>query len=1321
MNLFSNKLFQLFYVMLFCGSFSFLDAQNNQSLYIDFDNCTAYSNGSNADYSEFAGEMSVPDCGDCPTLNLLGGSLYRENPFTNRHSCTPGVDGGEALCISSLDECTFEEDHSLALRFDLEIMPPSNGAVTFESISFQSKSPEQFDWIDGMSGMNNYPTKYGIRILVDNQEVFRETEIPTNVDWAMQEFQFTGFPGFDINSTTIFSVEILPYCLVDNGASVTAWDIDDLEINVSCQEILGGTIEGGPFEFCVGDGAADMLSPGDITLSGNTGTNSAWVVTDIDGNILGLPPMPSDVDFDGAGSGTCLIWHLSYEDGLMGATMGENAADLEGCFSLSNSIEVIRTIADGGTIEGGPFEFCVGDGVSDMLSPGDISLSGNSGTNSAWVVTDIDGNILALPPMPSDVDFDGAGSGTCLIWHLSYEDGLTGAEMGMNASDLEGCFSLSNPIEVVRNQPSGGTIEGGPFVFCVGDGVADMLSPGDITLSGNSGTNSAWVVTDIDGNILGLPPMPSDVDFDGAEIGTCLIWHLSYEDGLEGAEMGMNASDLEGCFSLSNSIEVIRTIADGGTIEGGPFEFCVGDGVSDMLSPGDITLTGNNGANSAWVVTDIDGNILGLPPMPSDVDFDGAGEGTCLIWHLSYADGLTGAEMGMNAGDLQGCFSLSNPIEVVRNQPEGGVLEGGPFAFCVGDDVEDFITDDELFLSENSGANSAWVITDIDGNILGLPPTPFDVNFDEAGAGTCLIWHLSYADGLTGAEMGMNAGDLQGCFSLSNPIEVVRSQPVGGILEGGPFEFCVGDSVADMLSPGDITLSGNSGSNSVWVVTDSDGNILGLPLMPSVIDFDGAREGTCLIWHLSYEDGIEGAGLGLNAADLEGCFSLSNPIEVIRNHVEGGTLIGSDFEFCVGDGQDDFVRNITLLNAAGENQQWIVTDENGSILGLPGSPSDVNFDQAPAGVCFIWNISYSGTVEGLEMGANASELMGCYDLSNSVSVIRREAGDCADNCLAYGGTIVGGAFEFCVGDGIADHVSNISLLANGGTNSQWIVTDDLGNVLGLPGEIEDVDFDDAPSGICYIWHMSYEFVDGLDAVENLSDLEGCFALSNAIAVVRNSEEDCQNSCEANGGLLSGDNFEFCVGDGEDDFIPAGSITLSGNSATNNAWVITDVQGNILGLPPMPSAVNFEEAGPGVCLIWNISFEDDLEGAEMGMNVLNLTGCYNLSNYITVVRNENGVDCNMIEEQNNFVQSTVTVYPNPVVDEVNVKLENFNEGAIQIELYDIIGNQVHFENRTVQVDDIFRMDVSTLNQGVYTLRIIQNNRIKSKNRIVVTNR
>ncbi|MEM6380051.1 MAG: T9SS type A sorting domain-containing protein, partial [Bacteroidota bacterium] len=161
-------------------------------------------------------------------------------------------------------------------------------------------------------------------------------------------------------------------------------------------------------------------------------------------------------------------------------------------------------------------------------------------------------------------NFEGAGPGTCLIWYLRYDGEITGLQMGANANNLEGCFSLSNEIEVIRTaegdcQANGGELFGGPFEFTVGDGIADMLDPGAITLANSQGS-SQWIVTDDNGVILGLPPMPSAVDFDDAGVGLCLVWHLSFEGEVEGLEVDANIDNITGCISLSNNaVEVIRT------------------------------------------------------------------------------------------------------------------------------------------------------------------------------------------------------------------------------------------------------------------------------------------------------------------------------------------------------------------------------------------------------------------------------------------------------------------------------------------------------------------------------------------------------------------------------------------------------------------------------------------------------------------------------------------------------------------------------------------------------------------------------------------
>ena len=438
-----------------------------------------------------------------------------------------------------------------------------------------------------------------------------------------------------------------------------------------------GEIVGGPFAFCV-DGTPDMVSG--LSLEGDrVGSMSSWVITDDTGKILGLPPTldaVEGVNFDGAGAGTCLIWYLRYEEGLVGLAPDLNANNLQGNFDLSNAVEVVRTKTDGGTLTGGPYYFTV-DGTPDMVSG--IALTGSrSGANSTWMITDESGKILGLPPSLTAVEgvnFDGAGAGTCFIYHVRYEDGIVGLEADGNRDALEGCFDLSNAVKVVRSAaPHAGEIVGGPFAFCV-DGTPDMVS--GLSLEGDRvGSMSSWVITDDTGKILGLPPTldaVEGVNFDGAGAGTCLIWYLRYEEGLVGLAPDLNANNLQGNFDLSNAVEVVRTKTDGGTLTGGPFEFIV-DGNVDNVSG--IAITGNrSGSNSTFVITTPEGEILGIPPSLTAVEginFDEAGAGTCLIWHLRYEDGLEGLEVGMNANELNGCYDFSNYIEVLRSDETSG-------------------------------------------------------------------------------------------------------------------------------------------------------------------------------------------------------------------------------------------------------------------------------------------------------------------------------------------------------------------------------------------------------------------------------------------------------------------------------------------------------------------------------------------------------------------------------------------------------------------------------------------------------------------------
>ncbi len=190
-----------------------------------------------------------------------------------------------------------------------------------------------------------------------------------------------------------------------------------------------------------------------------------------------------------------------------------------------------------------------------------------------YVVTDDQGIILGIPP-GNTVDFDPAGIGNCRVYGLSYSGELL-IEIGdsLLEDDLiisDDCFDLSsNNLTIIRIEEvdpcenvSGGTVElaqGGLSTTIIIDGMADIIEFASDAATGGSFT---YVVTDSEGNILGIPD-GNVVDFDPAGVGNCLVYGLSYTGNLNIMigdnlfEEGLQISD--DCFDLSsNNLTIIR-------------------------------------------------------------------------------------------------------------------------------------------------------------------------------------------------------------------------------------------------------------------------------------------------------------------------------------------------------------------------------------------------------------------------------------------------------------------------------------------------------------------------------------------------------------------------------------------------------------------------------------------------------------------------------------------------------------------------------------------------------------------------------------------
>ncbi|NJC26702.1 T9SS type A sorting domain-containing protein [Neolewinella antarctica] len=423
--------------------------------------------------------------------------------------------------------------------------------------------------------------------------------------------------------------------------------------------------------------------------------------------------------------------------------------------------------------------------------------------------------------------------------------------------------------------------------------------------------------------------------------------------------------------------------------------------------------------------------------------------------------------------------------------------------------------------------------------------------------------------------------------------------------------ICV-DGVGDPLA---ITRDGNvTGDSTTFIITDDMGNILGVPGNDGPFDLDGAGEGVCQIWYLAYGTGLQGLAAGNNVSALTGCFDLSNAIVVTRQSPDGGTVTlaggGTSAYACAG---DVIVEVAHVTTATALSYWYVITDADDNILGFANSTETNTLDLsgAPVGTCHIWGWSNRGQ-DDPAMGENISSLNddSCEAISaDFISVIRQEPAGAGAIALADGATET----SICV-DGVADPLEVTRTGDVVGDSTTFVITDDAGNVLGIPGNNGPFDLDGAGDGVCQIWYLAYNTgLQGLMVGSNVSDLAGCFDFSNPVVVTRQSPD---------GGTVT------LLGGATDTTATAGNILL-GVSHTTTAtalsywYIITDGDDNILGFANSAETDTLDLSGApaGTCRIWGWSYRG-LGDPVVGANISSLTddSCEAISaDFVTVVR------------------------------------------------------------------------------------------------------
>jgi hypothetical protein len=783
---------------------------------------------------------------------------------------------------------------------------------------------------------------------------------------------------------------------------------------------------------------------------------------------------------------------------------GDDAIEL---FENGVVVDVFGDINVDGT--GEPWEYLDGWAYrNDATGPDDSTFTlGNwffSGPNALDNETS---NATAATPFPlgtySQIVVDGTASGIYLP-ALCLQDNATGFGDNTDASDSIATGSELNGAHAV--------IDGGKLY---------------LMLTGNLETNFNKLDLFIDclpGGQNQLRGDNPDIDFNGLN-------RMGDDGSGNGLTFDTNFTS-DYCYILTNGVGgggAVESFANTAPTDGsGGSGTFLGGGVGQIFSLANGHALGINNSNTAGV----DGNNVNNPGAVTT--------GIELAIPLSEIGNPTGPvriSAFINSGDhgflsnqvLCGLGGGQANLGESRDVDFSSIAGDQFFQLCAGVDGGFLRTEDNRYAVEIcagansdlirfdsstvSGANFTYVVTDPNGIIQALP-TSDEIDFGTLGAGTFLVWGLSYT-GLLSATTGDDATAIalsDECFDLSsNFVTVVRASAAAGMVstEAGETEvaYCAdGNTVVAFDS------MGAAEANYLYVITDPATEILAVSA-DGIIDFDTLSQPEVWVWGLSYTGSLL-VGIGDTAANApalsDSCFDLSGDYVVVnRETATAGTVMtesGMDtVEVCLN---DNSVMRFDSMGSSALPYLYVITDPATRILGV-STDGEVDFAGSGLGQCWVWGLSYSGNLlVGVgDTVANAAALSDdCFDLSAEYVVVNRDSVD--------GGTVTAGGADslfFCLTDGTETTASFGNDEAFGGTYT-FVITDPATEILGLSTD-QQIDFASYGAGTHWVWGLSFTGnalvgVGDVAAGSTLSDR--CFDLSDGyiVAQVDTAGENC---------------------------------------------------------------------------------------------------------------------------------------------------------------------------------------------------------------------
>ncbi|HKK39085.1 MAG TPA: HYR domain-containing protein, partial [Cryomorphaceae bacterium] len=313
-------------------------------------------------------------------------------------------------------------------------------------------------------------------------------------------------------------------------------------------------------------------------------------------------------------------------------------------------------------------------------------------------------------------------------------------------------------------------------------------------------------------------------------------------------------------------------------------------------------------------------------------------------------------------------------------------------------------------------------------------------------------------------------------------------------------------------------------------------------------------------------------------------------------------------------------------------------------------------------------------------------------LVNVLFTVTDAAGN-SDNCFAdvtvlpFECTVDGGTIStqderlnLCLGDG-QDNFIQVSISGNVGLGRFGLINSSTNQVVfsNFSGVFNMENF---PAGTYNIVHASVASPSQYQGVQSISDLEGCFDISNAIGV---------SSFLLNAGTITTDGpTTICNDDGVPSVL---TFDVNDDVGINSRWAVLNEEGTNLLANNSTGTFNFELASVGVYRVIHASW-GDFPGGQISIS--NPTGCVQFSDpiFITV-------------ESCTAALPTLSSNPNPTAGMSHVQFSVPESMAVLLDVYDLSGRHVKtIHNANALEGQTYRYDFdgTVLPNGVYIYRM-----------------